>query len=422
MNHQKLEDFNLLADSLQEVNALSKRSHLSKQEERRFDALLATISALKAGAMSATEIRQKNMNDKLIEAGERPVAFTGQKFSTERRAVLEAFRQFARNGVNRRTLEAGVGTVTHTTLASGGAFVPVGFFNGPFQHAVATADPLFDKDVVTYLETEVGGTIELPLTNDTDNNAVVITENTKDSEQDSGAISQIASNVFAYRTPKIFTSIEFGQDALADYAVTMLENFFIERIARGVGVDLIKGNGAGVPLGLIPSLEAVGVSPIVAVGSSGNDGVVSNDGTNSIGSDDLSKLYTSVQARYRSSPKAAWLMNDTTFQFIAGLKNKFGGIVFEGMWLENPTLFSKPVHISPSMDNIGAGKVPVVFGDLSHWMTRHAGGHDYVRNYREFPGAVEFGKTAWSCFARYGGQLLMSNATRPAINYIINHT
>jgi hypothetical protein len=73
------------------------------------------------------------------------------------------------------------------------------------------------------------------------------------------------------------------------------------------------------------------------------------------------------------------------------------------------------------MDNIGAGLVPVVFGDLSHWLTRHANGADYVRNYRELPGVVEYGLTAWSCFSRWSGQLLSSNGSRPPISYIRNH-
>jgi len=61
------------------------------------------------------------------------------------------------------------------------------------------------------------------------------------------------------------------------------------------------------------------------------------------------------------------------------------------------------------MDSIGAGHVPVVFGDVSHWLTRHAGSSDYVKNYRELPGVLEKGLTAWSCFSRWGGQLLLSN-------------
>ncbi len=421
MDFNKHDNFQMLSQLVAEANELSQRSSLTKQQEKRYDFCLAGISLLKSGAANAEEFRRANINAKLIEAGERRVAFTDPTLPIERRKLLDAYRQIAR-GVELRVLEAGNGTVTHTALSGGGAFVPIEYFNGEFQHAVATIDPLFDKNVVTYLETESGATAALPLTNDTDTDAVVITENTKDSATDLGAITQALTDTFSYRTPKIFTSIEFNQDGLADYNVNLLERFFVERIARGVGEDLIVGNGSGKPKGLVPSLEAVGVIPVTAQGSSGNDGITGNNGSNSIGSDDLSALFTSVQARYRSSPKAAWLFNDNTFQFLAGLKNKFGGLVFDELRLEKPTLFGKPVYVSPSIANIGAGNIPVVFGDLSHWLTRHVKDSSYVRNYREIPGAVEYGVTAWAAFARYGGQLLMSNGTRPAINYIINHT
>ena len=383
-----------IAKLMAEADELSKRE-LNKQEQRRYDFCLASISALKHAPSAAS-------------------AF-------ERRKLAKAYSDIA-HGVSIRALEAGTGVVTHTTLSTGGAFVPVNYFNGEFQHAVATIDPLFDKDVVTYLETDNGGSIALPLTNDTANDAVVITENTQDTEQDISGINQAVTDAYSYRTPKIFTTIEFDQDALADYNLSLLENFFAERIARGVSKDLVTGNGSGKCLGLVPALEALGVQAITATGSNANDGISGNDGSNSIGSDDLAALFFSVPARYRASSKAAWLMNDTTLQAIAGQKDKFGNLVFPEARLSQPLIHGKPVYVSPSMQSIGAANIPVVFGDLSRWLTRYMKGSSYVRNYREIPGAVEYGLTAWSAFARYGGQLLMSNATLPALNYLQMYT
>jgi len=420
MNLQKLDDFQTLTQYVAEANTLSKKSHLNKQEERRYDFLLAGISLLKSGAASATELRRRGLNDKLAAAGGRRVVFGPDRITPERKQLLDAYRQIAR-GVEARFLEAGNGSITSTASTSGGTFVPIEYFNGPFQTAVATVDPLVNPDVVSFIETDSGATLTFPLTNDTDNDAAVIGENTKGSAVDPGAITQTQNNVFTYRTPKMLTSIEFDQDALAEYNVGLLERFFAERIARGVGKDLLLGDGSGKPLGLILSLSAVGVVPITASGSSADDGVSGNTGANSIGSQDLRNLFFSVQERYRNSFKAAWLMNDTTLNAIASLRDKMGHPIFP-MDLDKPTLYGKPVRVSPSMDNIGASQVPIVFGDLSHWLTRHAGGQDYVRNYRELPGVVEYGLTAWSCFSRWGGQLLSSNGSRPAINYIMNHT
>ena len=74
-------------------------------------------------------------------------------------------------------------------------------------------------------------------------------------------------------------------------------------------------------------------------------------------------MYYSVDSAYRSSPKAAWLMNDTTLQQLAGVVTKMG-LPLINVVNGVPTLHGKPVKVSPSMDDVTNGGYPVLFGAL----------------------------------------------------------
>jgi len=144
-------------------------------------------------------------------------------------------------------------------------------------------------------------------------------------------------------------------------AMEMFKKFAADRIARKVGKLLINGNGVNTILGLVPSLAALGVTPVTAVGSAGNSGGA-EDGSNSIGSKDVATLYYSVNEAYRNSPKAAWFMNDGTRAYLAQIVSKQGVPLVQWQGPE-AYIFGKPVKVCPGMDSIGASKSPVVFGD-----------------------------------------------------------
>jgi len=135
-----------------------------------------------------------------------------------------------------------------------------------------------------------------------------------------------------------------------------------------------------------------------------------------------------VDKAYRNSPKAAFFMSDDTLVYLAQLVNKMGAPIVKWQGPE-AFIFGKPVRISPSMDSIGAGNYPVLFGDGAYWLSRNVvdnSGDDsltYIQLVREAPGLAEKGLVALRMFCRWGGSLLWNDLGSPApFGLLQNHT
>jgi HK97 family phage major capsid protein len=380
------------------------------------------ISILKTG-VTADQYRRAQLNNSLLKDGKKPVILATELSETRKR-LIESYRMIARGEEIRAVQTAGFGTV-HYSNNSGNSFVPTSFMYSGLQNSAKMHSPLFDSDKVTFGRTDKGNPTQVPLADDTSEVATVVGEAVSDTDYETiqGA-TQIMNYTFMYRTPKISTTIEFDQDAfLADTQVSILENFFAERIARGVSAHLLNGNGSGKPLGLLPSLDANGVFPISAAGSSENDGIVSNTGANSIGSRDLQNLYHSVDVAYRNSPKAAWIMADTTLLSIEALVDKYGNQLELIKYVNGgPTLFGKPVYSDPNMAAIAPSAATVIFGDLGRWFTRYVPSAGFITRYFEVPGLAENGEMAWTANGRFGGCLLSNASVQTPINYLRQHS
>ena len=204
--------------------------------------------------------------------------------------------------------------------------------------------------------------------------------------------------------------------------IDVFKTFSASRVARGVGKDLMTGNGVGKPLGLIPSLQLLATQAgTVCIGSSETTGGAQT-GSNSVGITDVTSLYFSVDQSYRQSPKCAWLMNDNTRLTLSATISKQG----EAVWRVangKDYLFGKPIYTAPSMANIGNGNIPICFGDLSYWVSRHATAGDRVQLLKEFSGGIEKGEVGLRCWQRWDGALLYSsaNGTCP-IKFLVTHS
>lgn len=76
-----------------------------------------------------------------------------------------------------------------------------------------------------------------------------------------------------------------------------------------------------------------------------------------------------------------------------------------------PTLFSKPVYVSPSLDSLGASKQVGLFGHFSYFIVHQARGplSNFVKRYDEAPGYVERGIIGYRLFDRYDVALLWND-------------
>ncbi len=401
-----------IASLLDEVDAISKRARQTPQDKLRASAILARVASLRDSAGPANSFSEE-----------------GEFREVEnRKALVRAWKVFHRGGDNeelRAEQTAGQGTISYSEGTSGGYFVPTQFAFSGLNVALKSWGHWFDENKVTRIDTSNGGTVNLPVASDVENAATAITEASDASAYTNvHGLSNVKSNTYCFRTMPQAVTQEFFEDALGgDYAVTLLERVLAERIYRGVEKSIVSGNGSDI-IGIIPSLQNLGVVPVIASGSVVNDGISGNTGANSIGSDDLEALYTGVDAAYRSSAKCAWTMNDNTLQSIRKIKDTSGRPI-KMVHFENgqPFLLGKPVYVSPTVPAIAPSAVgTVIFGDFSRFLVRGTPANNYVRKFAELPGFAENGMIGYSLFSRWGASLLAEDSSASPFSYLAQHS
>ena len=104
-------------------------------------------------------------------------------------------------------------------------------------------------------------------------------------------------------------------------------------------------------------------------------------GTVNSGADLLFDLYYSVIAPYRASKSCAWLTRDANMAAIRKVKATTGEYIFQpSMVAGTPdTLVGKPIFIDPFIAALGTSAKSIIFGDISQFFVRIAGGRVKVR-------------------------------------------
>jgi len=410
-----------LALLMNELNTLSFKNRLTQQEQRRHGVLLSQISLLKTGEVTLADLDQQMLDKVSREAG-LPSSVISK---SETRMKAEAWQALLLNGEKRYTNETQGSILARIGTYSGlGYFVPTEFIQQTYT-AMAAHDALFDDNAVSVLNSKNGRVTEIPTYGDIENVASIMGEaaDGSSSAANISAPGHATSGVYSFRSPMWRVPMEVVQDVEAmGGAVELFKAFAADRIVRGASQYLVNGTGSGQPLGLIPALTAAGVTPVSAVGSSDNTGG-SETGTNSIGSQDIAKLYYNTNSAYRNAPKAAFFMNDSTLVYLAQLVNKMGNPLVQWQGSE-AFIYGKPVRVCPSMDSIGASKYPVVFGDGAYWLTRKVQDDEtYMKVFTETPGLAEQGVVGLRVFARVGGCLLWNDSGSPApFSLLQNHS
>jgi HK97 family phage major capsid protein len=302
-----------------------------------------------------------------------------------------------------------------------GYFVPTDFFKQVFS-AIRAHDPLLSSDDVTIIQSTNGRPIQIPCVGDIESIAQVIGEAGNPSQDDIAVTGQVKLGAFSYRTPIYKCSVEAFDDMETGIPVMdLFQSFSASRIQRGMGRDFLTGSGSSKTLGLIGQLEGLGRGAIYATGDSANTGGAQT-GANSIGSVDLANVFYSVNSAYRSSEKCAWLMADSTLQFLASIIDKQGRPVVsivDGV----EQILGKPVKVSPSMPGIGASNVTVIFGDLSYVVSRVVteGEGIGIKVYRER--FAETGEVGLQSFVRGDSVLAFTDANSDApLAYLQQHS
>lgn len=163
---------------------------------------------------------------------------------------------------------------------------------------------------------------------------------------------------------EIYANVAATQRLLDDAAMD-LEQWIAGQVdtefAKQEGIAFISGDGVNKPFGL---LQYITGGAAVAQHPGGNLDVVPSTSATTILPDPLIDFFYGLASPYRQN--ATWLMNSQTAAIISKLKDGQGNYLWrEGLMLGQPaTLIGRPVVIDEGMPAIGAGNLPIAFGDF----------------------------------------------------------
>jgi HK97 family phage major capsid protein len=361
-----------------QADQLLASRNMTGSDRKKIDYIISRITTIRQIGQSGDEVRRQ-----LAKA-------YGEKFAAEERnreTNDTAFRMFLcrKDDSEVRTALTGSETITYTNGPLGGFLVPTSFASLVSEGA-AQFDPLFDPSVVTLVQESEFKLLPLQIPGwDLSTFAASnITEATLQSEQSNPAFSGKLLNKNTYRT-SLDASFEWEEDEAAyGRAQAALARAFAIGFARGIGKDLVTGSGTNAPQGILNGAV---------------DSHVSNATAGKLSLTDITNIFFSVNKIYRSSPKCAWLMDDTSYKYLANAVDQSLRPLIN---VESgyQTLMGKPIYVCPSLSGNASPLAPgkIVFGDLSHFIV-HASSL-LIRRVTQLPGLVENAK------ARYTGLLM----------------
>jgi HK97 family phage major capsid protein len=399
-----------LSQLVQEMNSLSNKVHHNDQEKRRYAFLQTATAAVGKGAsLEALDYEYVNGEEQRMGL---PITVRNPFAGRDKQAEARGWKNF----LEKRDMTAGDAKARIGTYTSLGFFTPTDYFPTLFS-ALGAHDVLFNEDDCTLVRSTNGRPLTVPTLGDIEVVAGIVGEAGSQSSVNFSVTGQASVGVYTYNSKRIVVSLEAFQDASEALSIMdITKATFASRLARAIGTDLLVGNGVNKPLGLLTALGNLGVTPVIAQGSSANDGST-NSGNNSIGQADFANTLAALDSAYLDSPKTAWILNRKTLGFVNALTDKMGQPLHLVKYDVNmqPYIMGVPVKISPSMPNIGPSTTPVVIADLSYWMSRLVmDDNTGLKSYVEGPGLIEQGNVGIGCFVRAGGALLYNDTSSPA--------
>lgn len=346
-------------------------------EQGQWDAQNDELDKLDTRIKSALETEQRAKDAEVAFtalAGEERKAGDGEE---DRKGGNEELRKFLR-GEGGRAFEVkpngpvNFRDLSKLTAGAGGNVVPTSFYERLVAHLIETSAIL--QAGATVLSTASGEVIQVPKTT-AHSSAAIVTEAGSIGESDP-AFGQVSLGAFKYGT-----LIQVSRELLTDAGVD-LEGYLAMQAGRALGnafgAHAITGDGSSKPRGIVTD-ATVGVT-----GTNGQSMVTGfgAQGTANQGADVLINLFHSVISPYRMSQACRWIMNDTTAGTTRKIKTTEGQYIWQPSVIagQPDTILGKPVLTDPNVAVPAASAKTVVFGDISQYFVRLAGGIRFERS------------------------------------------
>ena len=195
---------------------------------------------------------------------------------------------------------------------------------------------------------------------------------------------------------KLTSIIKVSEELLND-SVFDLEQYiskeFVRRMAAAEENAFINGTGTGRPTGILQTAETGKTTAAAAA----------------ITADEVIDLYHSLRSPYRKN--AVFIANDSTVKAIRQLKDSNGMYLWQpGLKEGQPdTLIGNRIISSAYMPDIGAGKKPILFGDISYYWIADRQGRTFQR-LNELYAAT--GQVGFRTFQRVDGKLTLAETVK----------
>lgn len=315
---------NALLDEMDAIvnKAETETRAFTDDEQKDYDAKALEISNLDKTIKSVNESR--DIDGKID---------VPQETRTAEEVETRAFENYLR-GIETRV-------DTNLTRTDNGAVVPSSIANKIIDKVVEIC-PIYQLAN----KYNVGGTLSIPYYDEsTQAITMAYAAEFTELESTSGKFTSIQlTGYLAGALTKISKSlINNSQFDIVSYVI----NATARSIAKWIEKELLKGTSEKVE------------------GLSGVKQIVTTASATAITADELIDLQESIPDVYQGA--AIWIMSKATRTAIRKLKDADGDYLLNrdatAAW--GYTLFGKPVYVSDNMDNIGAGKTTVYYGDMS---------------------------------------------------------
>ena len=366
-----------------QIDGFLAQSKLTREDQKRCDALMAKLANLKS---------EDERRSKIAQVGSELGLNFNASAPTEASATERDLRNYFAYGKEARTYTG----LSVATDSAGGFLVPQTIYS-KITSALKLADGLFNDDVVTLWEDTHGNAATFALLDDTGVSAVVAGENTNSAEAELAVIDKLTlAKIPTWRSKKLVTTMEISQDSAFPLS-DVISNAIAGRFQRGIGA----ANAAT----LISSTTSGATSAAAGV----------------VGLDDILTLMGSLDPAYLSQPKTFFGMNFSTMIGLLKLKDSQGRYQWKPRVDANgrPLLHNVPVVLMPSLSNVATGNKPIVLGDFSRCVRRIVKDSMKIQKYEQTATLAENGLIAYEGFLRTSfGVLTSSNIVSPPIKHL----
>ena len=255
--------------------------------------------------------------------------------------------------------------------------------------------------IARFIPTESGAPVTLATMDDSTNAGSLLAEasTAPDSDVTFGTKSLGGYN---FTSGVILVSFQIMQDSGIDIVSILLDLLAI-RIGRAQNSFFTTGTGTGQPQGVVTG-ASLGVT-------------LPTGNTTSVTYNGLVQLYQSVDAAYRSSPSAAWMMHDNTLLAIKQLTDASNLPLWLPDILAAPdgsprhgSLLGKPVIVNNDMATMAANAKPIVFGDFSQYAIRQV--RSVAMLQMQDSAYARKSQAAFVAFSRADGRVLWQEALK----------